>query len=183
MKIERAWAMPNRNTFSVKPIRDFILEELPEGTIIDPFANSCKIADITNDLDPQYDTDYHLDALDFLKTFVPESVDMVLFDPPYTPRQVAEVYKKLGKTVDMETTQMSYWSKLKTEIARITKPNGKCLSFGWNSSGVGKKNGFKIERILIVCHGSQHNDTICVADRKVQCGLTAFSKSLRIDQK
>ena len=35
------------------------------NTIIDPFANKNTIADITNDLDIQFDTNYHLDALDF----------------------------------------------------------------------------------------------------------------------
>ena len=75
MIIERKWAMPNKNTFSIPPIRDFILRELPrDGLVIDPFANSSKIANITNDLDPQYGTDYNLDALDFLRTFETESV-------------------------------------------------------------------------------------------------------------
>ena len=33
--------------------------------LIDGFANNSKIATITNDIDEQYNTDYHLDALDF----------------------------------------------------------------------------------------------------------------------
>lgn len=53
--------------------------------------------------------------------FNDNSVDMVLYDPPYSPRQVSECYRKLGKTVNMQTTQASYWSKQKKEIARIVK--------------------------------------------------------------
>ena len=56
IKINREWAMPNSNTFSIKPIRELI-ERYLSGTIIDPFANQNKLATITNDLDPQYDTD------------------------------------------------------------------------------------------------------------------------------
>lgn len=42
--------------------------EVDIGTLwIDPFANKNKIASITNDLNTEYDTDYHMDALDFLK--------------------------------------------------------------------------------------------------------------------
>lgn len=58
--------MPNKNTFSIKPIKE-VIEKYETGFIIDPFANINKIATVTNDLDIQFDTDYHLDALDFLK--------------------------------------------------------------------------------------------------------------------
>ena len=159
--------MPNKNTFDIECIRKFIMQyDFVDIVSIDPFANNNKIAKITNDLDPVFDTDYNMDALDFLKQFKNNSVDLVLFDPPYSPRQVSECYKKLGKSVNMETTQSSFWSKLKNEIARITKSNGCVLSFGWNSNGIGKNRNFEIKEILIVAHGGQHNDTICMAERK-----------------
>lgn len=78
MKIERIWAMPNKNTFSIKPIKKLIEEEKTQGLWIDPYANTNKIADITNDLNKEYDTNYHLDALDFLKMFDDYSVDGIL---------------------------------------------------------------------------------------------------------
>ena len=99
IKINREWAMPNSNTFSIKPIRELI-ERYLSGTIIDPFANQNKLATITNDLDPQYDTDYHMDATDFLKMLDNNSADVVLWDPPYSPRQIMECYKKFNMTVD-----------------------------------------------------------------------------------
>ncbi len=180
MKIERKWAMPNKNTFSIPPIRDFILRELPrDGKVIDPFANSSKIANITNDLDPQYGTDFNLDAIDFLRTFETESVKLVLNDPPFSKRQLVETYKRLGKSVNMETTQQGYWRDIKEELSRIVAPGGKVISCGWSSGGVGKGLGFKITKILLVPHGGGHNDTIVVLDEKTQCKLTAFSKSLR----
>ena len=51
--------MPNKNTFEIKPIRKFIDEEMCEGLWIDPYANRNRIANITNDLNEEYDTDYH----------------------------------------------------------------------------------------------------------------------------
>lgn len=165
--INRIWAMPNSKTFSIKPIKE-IIEKYAYGKIIDPFANNNKIATITNDLDVLCETDYHLDALDFLKIFDDESIDTVLFDPPYSPRQVAECYKKLGKTVNMQTTQSTYWSKQKEQIGRIVKPNGIVITCGWNSGGIGKKYGFEIVEILLVPHGGWHNDTIVVVERKTQ---------------
>ena len=166
MIIDRFWAMPNKNTFDIPPIKEFIDKHKTNGIIIDPFANKNKIATITNDLDEQYQTDYHMDALDFLKMFDDNSVDMVLYDPPYSPRQVSECYKKLNKTVNMKTTQASYWSNQKKEIARIVKHGGKVITFGWNSGGIGKKYGFEIKEIRLVAHGGWHNDTICVLEVK-----------------
>ena len=42
--------MPNSNTFSIKPIKELI-EKYATGKIVDPFANSNKLATVTNDLD------------------------------------------------------------------------------------------------------------------------------------
>lgn len=167
MKIERAWAMPNKNTFDIKPIKELILEEMPNNYgWIDPYANKNKLAMWTNDLNPKYDTNFHLDALDFLKTFKDNSVDGVLFDPPYSPRQVMECYQGVGKKVTQKDTSASFWSLQKKELSRIIKPNGKIITFGWNSGGVGKSNGFEITRILLVAHGGWHNDTICTVEIK-----------------
>ena len=166
--INRVWAMPNKNTFSIKPIKELIYKYHNNNLIsIEPFANSSKIGIITNDLDPDFDTDYHLDALDFLKLFDNNSIDIIYYDPPFSPRQVSECYKKLGMTVNMETTQSSFWGNLKKEISRITKPGGIVISFGWNSNGIGKINGFEIIEILMVAHGGNHNDTICTVEKKI----------------
>lgn len=70
--------MPNKNTFEIKPIKSLI-DKYSFGKIVDPFANNNKIANVTNDLDEKYDTDYHMDALDFLKLFDDNSVDTVLY--------------------------------------------------------------------------------------------------------
>lgn len=169
MIITREWHMPNKNTFDIKPIKEIIDKyyvRKKDAIIIDPFANKNKIANITNDLDEQYNTTYHMDALDFLKQFDDNSVDMVLYDPPYSPRQVSECYKALDKTVNMETTQASYWSKHKQEIGRIVKSGGVVITCGWNSGGIGKKYGFEIDEILLVAHGGWHNDTIVTVEHK-----------------
>lgn len=167
MIINRKWNMPNKNTFDIKPIKELILKySNGKNKIIDPFANKNKIANITNDLDNSFETDYNLDAYDFLKLFDDNSVDMVLYDPPYSPRQVSESYKKLNMSVNTQTTQASYWSKQKKEISRIVEKDGIVITCGWNSGGIGKSNGFEIIEILLVAHGGWHNDTIITVERK-----------------
>ena len=158
--------MPNSRTFSIKPIRELI-QKYANGYTIDPFAAGNRLANVTNDIVPQYDTDFHMDATDFLNLFKPDSVDTVLYDPPYSPRQVAECYKALGITVNMQTTQASYWSRQKEAIGRIVKKGGIVITCGWNSGGIGKKYGFEIIEILLVAHGGWHNDTIVTVEKKV----------------
>ncbi len=56
-------------------------------------------------------------------------------------------------------------------MARVIKPGGKVITYAYNSSGLGKKRGFEIIRILIVPHGAEHNDTICTVEKKIQSKL------------
>jgi hypothetical protein len=168
IEIHRVWAMPSANTFTIKPIAEQLKKYISTKELwIDAFANSNKIATITNDLNPEYNTDYHLDALNFFKMFNDNSVDGVLYDPPYSLRQVSECYKNVGIPVTTETTQSSWRSKHIDEIARIVKPGGKAISFGWNSGGIGKMRSFKIIEILLVAHGGSHNDTIVTVEQKI----------------
>jgi len=163
----RAWEMPNSNTFDIRCISKLIHKYFkPEFESVDPFANKSKLAKITNDLNPEMDTDYHLDAVEFLKQFADNSLDFVFYDPPYSLRQVSECYKNVGIQVTMETTQSSWRTKHINEISRIIKPNGIAMCFGWNSSGIGKKRGFELIEVLLVAHGGSHNDTICTVERK-----------------
>jgi DNA modification methylase len=188
VRIERVWAMPSSRTFEIKPIRELILDEMLQGLWIDPFANRNKLANVTNDLNPEFDTDYHLDALDFLKMFEDDSVDGVLYDPPYSPRQVSECYNDVGYNVTWDTTKAAFWANHKREISRILKKGGKVITFGWNSGGIGMKNGFEITRILLVPHGGWHNDTICTVEIKRsktplpsnQISLSDYAESVKI---
>ena len=171
MKITRTWSMPNKNTFKIKPIAELLDEYVTGGTWIDPYANNYKfykdIKFITNDLNPEYDTMYHMKAIDFLKIIDTNSANGVLYDPPYSVRQVSECYKKFGYEVTNEDTRADFYTKDKKEIARILRTGGISISFGWNTVGIGKTNGFEIIEVLLICHGGTHNDTIVTVERKL----------------
>lgn len=171
MNIQRIWAMPNHNTFSIKPIYEMIERYIDERMVwIDPFARNSPFNDVcfaTNDLNPEAKTTHHLEALEFLKTFADQSIDGVLFDPPYSPRQIAECYKQVGREVHMKDTQSSFYGDRKKEIARIVRPSGIVISCGWNSGGIGKTLGFELVEILLVPHGGAHNDTIVTVEKKL----------------
>ncbi len=164
--IRRCWAMPNRLTFKIKPIKELI-EKYIAGAVVDPFANNSKYGTITNDLNPEYNTDYNLDALTFLKILNDEVADVVLFDPPYSISQAAECYKSYGKMkLEKNVANMGYWGDCKNEVARITKTGGVVVICGWSSNGIGINRGFKMQEILLVAHGGSKNDTIITVERK-----------------
>ncbi len=148
MKIERIWAMPNKRTFQIKPIKELLSEEIPKGKpILDPFP-----------------FEYKEDATYMLNKLPDNVASYAVFDPPYSPRQLKECYKGKGEF----DTKSSTWGNWKNLLSKKIKVGGKVISFGWSSQGMGKSRGFKIERILLVPHGGMHNDTIVTVERKVQ---------------
>ncbi|MBE3085578.1 MAG: adenine-specific DNA methylase [Bacteroidetes bacterium] len=168
MKIERVWAMPNKWTFTIKPIKELLNEEITEGIWDDPFCGENSPAQMRNDLNPNNPfAQTHMDALDFLKSLETESADGILFDPPYSITQAKQNYEGFGmENLKIKPTSMQYWSECKNEIARIIKPNGKAICFGWNSMGLGINRGFTMTRILLVPHGGSKNDTIVTVEVK-----------------
>ena len=169
MRIERIWAMPSPWTFTIKPIRELLDEEMHRSSRgwIDPFAGENSPAAVTNDLNPIRPTNFHLPAVEFLIRFCDNSVDGVLFDPPYSPRQVKECYDGIGLKLTQKDTQQTFWAQCKDEIARILVPGGKAICFGWGSNGIGKTRGFRMDRILLVPHGGNKNDTIVTVETKL----------------
>lgn len=168
MQINRTWAMPHSDTFSVPPIGEFVRKYLASSKVsIDPFARNKRWATYTNDLNGDTDAEYHLEASDFLEILIEQEIkaDLIIFDPPYSPRQLAECYKQVGKKATMQDTQASSWSNWKNQISQLITDDGIVLSFGWNTVGMGKNRKFEIIEILMVCHGGMHNDTICLAER------------------
>lgn len=168
MKIERVWAMPSRWTFSIKPIKELLAEEVISGQRwIDPFAGQNSPAMVTNDINPKAEAEYHEDALAFLQRQPDEEYDGVLFDPPYSATQAKRLYDTLGLRFTADMGRPEYWSKCLTECSRILKKGGRAIVFGWNSNGIGKTRGFELERILLIAHGSRRNDTIVTVETKL----------------
>ena len=128
MYIRRVWAMPNKNTFEINTIKDLLEEYVEYETWLDPFARDSLLCCCSNDLNPDTRAVWHKEALDFLKMF--DSVVGVLFDPPYSPRQIKESYEGVGVKVTKQHTQSSFYSKVKDQIALL--PSKYVISFGWN---------------------------------------------------
>jgi len=173
--MRRAWGMPNKDTFDILPIGEFVKRYLHKSNIsIDPFARNKRWATYTNDLNPATLAEYHLDVYDFLNMLLSKEVkaDLIIFDPPFSPRQIKECYDDIGQKMGSMDAFRTHWKPERDLIDKLLKIGGVVLSFGWNSIGMGAKRAYRQEEILLVCHGPGHNDTICLAERKLQEQLT-----------
>ena len=178
LKITRAWAMPSPATFSIAPISDLLDYWLRECEIvIDPFSGASFRATHRNDLRDGMEATVWLAGLNGLQA------DAVLFDPPYSPRQITEVYKSVGLEVGMKETQSAVlYKSVKDHLHRLLKPQGIAICCGWNSAGFGTVRGYQFEEILLVAHGGAHNDTIVTVERKIEdLQIDLFSDQPEID--
>ena len=168
MIIQRKWAMPNKWTFQIHPIKQLLDKYVGDGVgWIDPFAGNNSPAEFTNDLNPHTSAKLHLDAVDFIKTLDSSIIKGCLFDPPYSSRQVSECYKMVGKKVTSLDTSSHFWKVLKDDISTKLSSGGLVISCCWNSNGFGINRGFELIEILLVAHGGFHNDTIVTVERKI----------------
>ena len=173
----REFSMPNSETFSLPPVAKLLDKWLPEMTsgvvIVDPFARNSKRANFSNDLNPKTSAQFHMLAEEFVET---QNIiaDAVLFDPPYSPRQISEVYQQIGRQCGIEETQNGrLYKRVKDGLDAMLKPGGIAICCGWNSLGFGVKRGYDLLEVLLVPHGGAHNDTIVTVERKANT-LTIF---------
>ena len=147
----------HRYTFSVKPVRQWV-ERHCERRVLNLFAGPTllNVNETRNDLDPAMPADYHLDALELLRSWSGDRFDTILLDPPYALRKSMELYK--GNIC-------SPFRQLKDEIPRCLSPEGIVITFGYHSIVMGSGRKFSLERIALFSHGGAIHDTIASVER------------------
>ena len=177
MTINRIECIKKSNIFETDEAQK-IINANKVGVTVDLYAGANNIADITNDYDKSFQTKYHMEAIQFLKTLGDNSCDTVICDPP-TDASNGKYWKdKLnlpkitynvnGKEKVIYYTRADYWSVLKKEISRVVKIGGVVIYSGCTSSGVGKKLGFELKELNILCHGGWTPDTYITVETKTK---------------
>ena len=177
MIINRIECIKKSNIFETDEAQK-IINANKVGVTVDLYAGANNIADITNDYDKSFQTKYHMEAIQFLKTLDDNSCDTVICDPP-TDASNGKYWKdKLnlpkitynvnGKDKVIYYTRADYWSVLKKEISRVVKIGGVVIYSGCTSTGVGKKLGFELKELNILCHGGWTPDTYITVETKTK---------------
>ena len=95
--------MPSHKTFTIKPFKELIEKELG-SEYVDPFPYP-----------------FTQDAIEYLKTIPTGSVKYCVFDPPYSQRQLKEMYHSNGLSFTYPMNS-SYWAECKKEISNNVLP-------------------------------------------------------------
>lgn len=167
--------MPSPYTFTIRPVAELLsryIDILSSGDCnwVDPYAgNNSPVLHFSNDIDPKTKAKFHMNALEFglyLKG-IRANFRGILYDPPYSFRQITEHYKSIGLKATKLDTSMAFYERVRSAFCELIEPGGYAISFGWNTNGFGKARGFKIIEIMCVAHGGSKNDTIVTVEQKI----------------
>jgi len=151
---------PKRWTFEQPKLKEWT-EENCEGKVLNLFAGKTrlKVDEFRVDISDENKPDVVSDAYNFVVT-TERKFDTIILDPPYNLRKSREKYG--------EDRYIGSFTKIKNELSKILNDNGIVLTYGYDSVGMSKSRGFIKEGICLVCHNGDHNDTICLKERKVK---------------
>lgn len=147
----------------------------------DPFARESFTTKepgfITNDLNEMMPTNYHLEFKDFAEMMFEQEqqFDLILFDPPYSLRQLKDLYDGIGKDLELWQTQ-NMWGAGKDMLAKCVKPGGYVISLGWSSAGFGTYRGFTKKAVYLFQSSGREDryDIIMTIERKTQTTLDSL---------
>lgn len=161
--IYHGFHMPNKWTFEIKPVKEYLQATTLFGYTLFPFAGKTRILDSPThlhiDINPDMNPDILGDSRDVLKTFVEDyrRFNTIVLDPPFSFFQAVRTYGN---------KKMSDISYIKDLCNQLLLPRGKVISFGFNSTGMGKKRGYIKQELHIFNHGGNHNDMMMLVERK-----------------
>ena len=157
---------PKKYTFEMEKLKRWTVENC-KGKVLNLFAGKTLLDGIDEtrvDLNKEMPADYYMDAYEFVLMAKKKKLkyDTVIFDPPYNLRKSREKY------MGIYTSELR---KIKTELPNIINRAGFVISYGYDTTGMGKKRGFELIHICIVNHSGDHNDTLCTIEIKTQMNI------------
>jgi hypothetical protein len=170
----------DRWTFQTKKVRDTLLPFL-NGRVLNAFAGKTRldeykrgIEEVRNDLNPDRDADYHVDAADLGEIFDDRTFDVVVLDPPFDQQQADEHYDSMHAR-DM--------GEIRKTVAPLVKPGGRIVEFGWNLWGAADYfDGWVRDEKLLFRRGiPDRQPMLMVVDRKAQATFSPRSSGGELD--
>ncbi len=153
----------NKYTFKAPKVLKWLQEYTKNKIVLNLFSGPTFIGNCTeirNDIDNNMPALYHQDALDLVKELVSyhDCYDRIVLDPPYSYRKSMELYNG---------HRNSRFKRLLDELPKILTEDGKVITFGYHSSVMSNKRGFKIVEILLISHGGAQHDTIATVEERI----------------
>jgi hypothetical protein len=152
---------PKRYTFEQPRLKDFV-ESFCKGKTLNLFAGKTilDIKEVRVDINPEMPADIHMDAFEFVSSWNRYNFDTVILDPPYNIRKGREKY-----SINNKTYYKGKLTMIKDVLPEILNPAAHVIHLGYDTVGMATKRGFTKIAICLVCHGGDHNDTICLVEK------------------
>ena len=150
--------------------------------ICDPFSNNKTIRRqgttlISNDLNPEYNSTYNLEANDFGELMERDNraFDLILWDPPYSLNQLKKHYDGIGKDLEQWQTR-NMWGRAKDALAKCLIPGAYVISFGWHSKGFGRIRGLEKKELHVLTNSGRDGryDLLITVEQKVDSDIFAY---------
>jgi hypothetical protein len=142
------------------------------ANVLDLFARNQRVANVTNDLNPEFNTTYNMEANScatlILEKYGPESFDIIIFDPPYNNRAIKDHYDYIGVKLELWQTKKP-WDDAKEACAKLLKPGGIFIHLGYHVKGLKTRRGFEIvEGLILSNYGMPYqNDILLTVEKKL----------------
>jgi hypothetical protein len=175
IKFTRICQPLNKYTFKAPKIKAWVEKHLGDNELVlNLFAGPTRLdncrREVRVDLDPEMKPEFIMDALDFVrwwkeKVTVPKygcllfpKFNKIILDPPYSYRKSMELYKG---------NRNSRFKQILDILPDILAEGGQIITFGYHSSVMSKKRGFKIVEICLFSHGGAQRDTLSIVEDKL----------------
>ncbi len=150
-----------RYTFEAPKLKAWV-ESRCEGRVLNLFAGKTLLNanEYRVDLDIDTPADLHLDVRKAVNILAKRrrKFNTIIIDPPYNWRKAKEKYG---------SRMIGQFPQLKNELLSIIPINGRVITFGYDTVGMGKTRGFKKIEICVICHGGETHDTLCVIEKRI----------------
>ena len=147
------------------------LQHDPDHSVLDLFARKCPWGDFRNDLNPEFLTAGYTnmchDALEAAQRFNRSTIDIILFDPPFSSRMDADKYDEVGPA--SLWTNPKYISDLGKAMNEILTTNGYIIKCGFNSNP--PHPSLQLVRMYVSHYGACRNDMLVTIWQKVETSL------------
>jgi hypothetical protein len=151
-------------TFATKMVRDVVLDHVG-GRVLNACAGETKLSNykrgcefVRNDLDESIPADSHVDVREIHHEYGDGSFDAAVLDPPFDPGRAAKLY---------EGWHGSEYSSARDAVGQLVKPGGTVVELGWNSYGLGDKDGWERQAWYIYPQASFKGDVHLTVDRRI----------------
>lgn len=166
---------PKRCTFEMLKLKKYV-EGWCRGKTLNLFSGQTRLRGIDEyrvDIDPTTKPDFIGDAYEFIIT-TPLKFDTVILDPPYNTRKSREKYN--GRWI-------GNFKKIKDALPPIINDGGIVISLGYDTVGMSRSRGFEKIAACIICHLGDHNDTLCLVERKANMDIMRITQNGNLVQK